>query len=186
MGVRRRELWILVAIAAAFAVLALPREPRLAAPLLPALPSAGSRIAPPFELPLAQGGSASLDDYAGEVVLVNFWATWCQPCRAELPALEALQAELAGEGLRILAVSVDAASAEAVARFAAERGLRLPVLHDPSEAVARRYGAFAYPTSVVVDRAGRIVLTAPGAFAWDAPESIAWFRALLVVGDGVN
>ena len=179
MGLRRREWWIVAAIALAFAVLSLPREPRLEEPRLPALPIASARTAPPFELPVAGGGSASLDDYAGSVVLLNFWATWCRPCREELPALQALHAELEAEGLRVLAVSVDAGAAEAVARFASERGLGFPVLHDPGEQTARRYGAFAYPTSVVVDRAGRVVLSATGAYAWNAPKSVAWFRALL-------
>jgi peroxiredoxin len=182
---RRREIWIVVGIAAAFALLSLPRERHLAAPLLPALPAASTRIAEPFELPGAAGGRVSLGDHAGEVVLLNFWATWCPPCREELPALQALHASLASEGLTILAVSVDGGSADAVARFAAERGLAFPVLHDPSEEVARRYGVLAYPTSVVIDRAGRVVLSAPGAYAWSAPASIAWFRALLE-GDGVD
>jgi len=185
MDRRRREIWIVVAIAGAFALLSLPRERRLAAPVLPALPTTSARVGEPFELPGVAGGRVSLRDHAGQVVLLNFWATWCPPCREELPALQALHASLAGEGLSVLAVSVDGGSADAVARFAGERGLAFPVLHDPREEVARRYGVFAYPTSVVIDRAGRVVLSVPGAFAWDAPESLAWFRALLE-GDGVN
>ena len=185
MDRRRRELWIVVAIAAAFALVSLPREHRLPAPQLPALPAESTRIAVPFELPRVAGGRVSLGDHAGQVVLLNFWATWCAPCRAELPALQALHAALAGDGLRVLAVSVDAGSAGAVARFAAERGVEFPVLHDPREEVAHRYGVVAYPTSVVIDRAGRVVFSAPGAFAWDAPESVAWFRSLLEA-DGVH
>jgi peroxiredoxin len=76
-------------------------------------------------------------------------------------------------------VSVDGGATEDLARFARTRELRFPVLHDRDEAVARSYGVGAYPTTVVVDRAGRIVLRTAGAFAWDAPESVAWFRALL-------
>jgi peroxiredoxin len=151
------------------------RAPRLAPP-----PEAAARAAAPaFELPLAGGGAASLAAARGEVVLVNFWATWCPPCRRELPALQALEAALGGAGLRILAVSVDRGPTEELASFARARELRFPVLHDRESDVARSYGVGAYPTTVVVDRAGRIALRAAGAYAWDAPESVAWFRALL-------
>jgi peroxiredoxin len=179
MGLRRREWWIVIAIAAAFALLSVPRAPRLLEPPLPALPASSARVAPVFELPLADGGRAAYREHAGEVVLLHFWATWCPPCREELPALQALHAQLAPQGLRVLAVSVDGGSAETVARFAAERGLDFAVLHDPREEVARLYGVAAYPTSVVIDRAGRVLLAAPGAFAWDSPASVAWFRSLL-------
>jgi peroxiredoxin len=145
--------------------------------VLPA-PVAGTS-APPFELPRADGSRTSLADHAGRAVLLHFWATWCPPCRRELPALEALRAALEPEGLSVLAVSVDAGSGEAVARFTAERAPGLDVLLDPREHVARRYAVGAYPTSVVIDRGGRVVHRAAGAFAWDAPESLAWFRALL-------
>ena len=120
-----------------------------------------------------------LADARGDVVLVNFWATWCPPCRRELPELQALDTALGGEGLRVFAVSVDAGATDALARFASARALRFPVLHDRDGEVARRYAVGAYPTTVVVDRAGRVVLRAAGAFAWNAPESVAWLRGLL-------
>jgi peroxiredoxin len=183
MGLRRREWWIVIAIAAAFTVLSVPRAPRLVEPPLPPLPATGGREAPVFELPLAAGGRAAYPERAGDVVLLHFWATWCPPCREELPALQALHAQLAPRGLRVLAVSVDGSAPETVARFAAERGLGFAVLHDPGEEVARRYGVAAYPTSVVIDRAGRVLLEAPGAFAWDSPASVAWFRSLLEASD---
>jgi peroxiredoxin len=177
----RRQLWILLALVAAF-VLLRARGGELARPALPPPPAAREHAAPDFELARAQGGRAGLAEQRGRVVLLNFWATWCAPCRAELPALQALQRSLAADGLAVVAVSVDAGPSEAVARFAAGRGLDFPVLLDPGEDVARRYGVGAYPTSVVIDRQGRIVHRAPGAFAWDAPESVAWFRALLREG----
>jgi peroxiredoxin len=179
MPLRRRELWIVAALAAAFALLALPRGRPLALPQLGAPDLAGAPVAPPFDLPRAAGGRLALSELAGRVVLLNFWATWCAPCRDELPALQALHETLAREGLAVVAVSVDAGAPDAVARFAAARGLGFAVLHDPSEEVARRYGALAYPTSVVIDRSGRIVQRAVGAFAWQVPESVAWFRARL-------
>lgn len=182
MGKRRRDLLVLVALALAFALLSLPRERELAPPRLPALAATGAaelRPAAAFELPRADGSRTSLADHAGRAVLLHFWATWCAPCRRELPALETLRAALEPEGLSVLAVSVDGGSGEAVARFAARRAPGLDVLLDPREEVARRYGVGAYPTSVVIDREGRVVHRAAGAFAWDAPESLAWFRTLL-------
>jgi thiol-disulfide isomerase/thioredoxin len=177
---RRRELLVVMTFAAALALLSQPCERPLVAPALPDLRDAAEApLAAPFELPRAGGGHASLAAHAGGVVLLHFWATWCPPCRRELPALAALRAALAAEGLSVLAVSVDAGSPDAVARFAAERAPGLEVLLDPSEELARRYGVRAYPTSVVIDRRGRVVHRAAGAFAWDAPESVAWFRALL-------
>jgi len=180
MGRRWREILVVVAVAIAFALLSLPRARRLVPPPLPVLPApVAGTSAPPFELPRADGSRTSLADHAGRAVLLHFWATWCPPCRRELPALEALRAALEPEGLSVLAVSVDAGSGEAVARFTAERAPGLDVLLDPREHVARRYAVGAYPTSVVIDRGGRVVHRAAGAFAWDAPESLAWFRALL-------
>lgn len=180
MGKRRRDLLVLLALALAFALLSLPRERELAPPRLPALDAtANQRAAAAFELPRADGSRTSLADHAGRAVLLHFWATWCAPCRRELPALEALRAALEPEGLSVLAVSVDGGSGEAVARFAAGRAPGLDVLLDPREEVARRYAVGAYPTSVVIDRQGRVVHRAAGAFAWDTPDSIAWFRALL-------
>jgi peroxiredoxin len=181
MPLRRRELWIVAALAAAFALLGLPRGRPLATVALGAPDPTGPQ-APPFDLPRAAGGRLVSSELAGQVVLLNFWATWCEPCRDELPALQTLHARLAQEGLAVVAVSVDAGPPEAVSRFAAARGLGFAVLHDPGEDVARRYGALAYPTSVVIDRSGRIVQRAVGAFAWQADESVAWFRARLAEG----
>jgi peroxiredoxin len=179
MELRRRDLWVFAVLALAFALLSRPRSAGLEPPSLPALPAPERAAAPGFELPRLGGGSEGLGDVAGRVVVLHFWATWCAPCREELPALQALYAALRSNGLAVLAVSVDAGGPEGVARFAAERGLAFPVLRDPREEVARRYGVVAYPTSVVIDRHGRIVHQAPGAFAWNAPPVLDWFRRLL-------
>jgi thiol-disulfide isomerase/thioredoxin len=129
-------------------------------------------------LPDTMGREQSIGQWKGKVLVVNFWATWCAPCREELPALARLQGELADLGLLVVAVSVDARP-ELAARFARERGLAFPVLGDPRQQVARRFDVRAYPTTVVIDRAGRVAQRAVGAFAWDAPETVAWLRRLL-------
>ena len=178
MPLRRRDALALLLVVAALVWLGRPREAALAPPPLPE-PGTGGALAPAFALPRVDGGSFSSEgDGRGRVLLLNFWATWCAPCREELPALARLHGELADQGLLVVGVSVDARP-ELAARFARERALAFAVLGDPREEVARRFGVRAYPTTVVVDRAGRVAHRAVGAFAWDAPEAAAWLRGLL-------
>lgn len=176
---RRRELIGIVAIFAAFALLARFTGGGLTPPPLPDLPSPSQGEAPPFDLPAPGGDLHRLADHRGEVVLVNFWATWCGPCREELPILEALHRELGGEGLAIVGVNVDRGGPLRVQRFSEQQGLSFPILHDPEQRVASRYAVLGYPTTVVIDREGRIVLSLLGAWDWGHPDALAWLRELL-------
>ena len=99
--------------------------------------------------------------------------------RDRLPTLEALHRELGEEGLAIVAVNVDPGGAERVTRFAEQKGLSFHVLHDPEQQVAGSYGVRGYPTTVVIDRTGRIVLSELGAWDWSHPDAVAWLRELL-------
>ncbi len=180
---RRRDLAILVGIALAFAALAqLVRNAPLAAPPLPdpetLLAQPGART-PSLVLPSLAGGVRSLEDWRGEWVLLNFWATWCAPCRRELPSLEALHRALSAEGLAVIAVSVDSVAPERVARFAAERGVSFALLHDARGEAAGGFGVWAYPTSFLIDREGRVVHTIPSAWNWADESVITWLRQLL-------
>jgi len=175
--IRRRDALVLVLVAAGLVWLGRARGPVLQPPPLAAAPAAERAPAPPFSLPRAGGGRFALEEARGRVVLVHFWATWCAPCRAELPALARLERARAGEGLVVAAVSVDARPEQAM-RFAAARGLGSPVLFDPAEEVARRYGVAGYPTTFVVDAEGRVAQRLLGSFAWDAPEVEAWLAEL--------
>lgn len=176
---RRRELVGIVALVAAFALLARFGGSGLTSPPLPELGDPRPKEAPPFELPGPGGELYRLADHRGEVVLLNFWATWCGPCRQELPILESLHRELAGEGLSVVGVNVDRGDAFPVERFAEQQGLSFRLLRDPEQRVASRYGVLGYPTTVVIDRDGRLVLSELGAWDWGHPDATAWLRELL-------
>lgn len=180
----RRDLWVVALVVLALALITtLRRSVPLPAPALPELTEAASGLerpaAPDFELTKLGGGSRNLADFRGRVVVLNFWATWCGPCREELPALEALHRELAAEGVAVVAVSLDKGSEGSVARFAEERGLTFDVLHDPGGQTEERYGVRFYPTTLVIDRHGRTVVRVSSAWDWAAPSVVDWLRQLL-------
>jgi peroxiredoxin len=176
---RRRKLAGIMAALAAFVLLARFGGAGLTRPPLPDLESPRFGEAPSFSLPTLGDEVHHLADHRGEVVLLNFWATWCAPCREELPILETLHQELGGEGLAVIGVSVDPGGSEPVQRFAEQRELSFNVLHDPEQRVAASYGVVGYPTTVVIDRAGRIVVSEIGAWDWSHPDAVAWLRELL-------
>jgi len=114
--------------------------------------------APAFRISDLEGHSFDLSSRRGEVVLLNFWATWCVPCLSELEAFRGLQSEYTPRGFTVLAVSVDQPQTLARVRsFARARNFPFPVLLDPDEAVYRAYGGAVMPTSVLIDREGRII-----------------------------
>jgi len=142
-------------------------------PFVAGAPEPGMRFLGP------EGGEVSLASYRPHVVVMNFWATWCAPCLAELPSLDRLHRALGRDGLVVLAVSVDDASVDAAA-FVASRGLTLPVLRDPGgREAAARLQVDGYPTTFVVDGAGRLQARYLGVADWDLPEALDHFRGLL-------
>jgi peroxiredoxin len=137
------------------------------------------REAPGLRLPALTGGEHDLAAERGKLVVLNFWATWCPPCVAEMPSLERLQRALAAEGLSVVAVSTDVDQA-APRRFVAEHSLTLRVLHDPGGRVAASdYRITGYPETYVIDRGGHIVEHVVGPAEWDSPEWLSRFRGLL-------
>ena len=104
-----------------------------------------------------EGEYVALGDHAGKVVLLNVWATWCKPCRQELPELERLHRELGPEGLQVLAFSVDSPRAEPqVRKLAADLKLTFPIVLDPANSSVKAYGVNGYPTSFIIGRDGQI------------------------------
>lgn len=138
----------------------------------PARPAAGADTSAAggldFTLPRADGGTFRLSDHRGEVVLLNFWATWCLPCLAEMPALVALQDDLASQGLRVVGVSQDREGLEVIRPFAEEMAekapLNYPLLADPDLNVSAQFGGVpVLPATFVLDREGQIHASAYGA-----------------------
>ena len=126
--------------------------------------------APTFELPDINGKKISLSDFKGKVVLLNFWATWCDPCKAEMPSLNNLYAAFKNEGFVVLAVSIDP-SEKPVKSFVSEKGVSFPVLMDPEKEVYfDQYAVFAMPTSFLIDRKGMIAEKFMGERVWDSQE----------------
>lgn len=129
--------------------------------------------APNFRvLDLASGDSVSLrDDYEGSVTLVNIWATWCVPCRTEMPSMQEVYAALKPRGFRIAAVSVDEGSPEDVREFVRELGLTFDILLDRSTLVQQAYQTTGVPESFLLDRNGVIVKRVIGAHDWNSPAN---------------
>jgi len=132
-----------------------------------------------FMLRDVDGKLASLADFEGKVVLLNFWATWCRNCRNEMSAMERLYQSLRTEGFEIVAISVDQASTEKVKAFAEELKLTFPVLHDRDSIVSNLYSNPGVPVSYLIDRQGRIVYRVLGEYDWFSPEARDTVKTLL-------
>jgi thiol-disulfide isomerase/thioredoxin len=132
-----------------------------------------------FTLESLDGKTSSLSSHKGKLVFLNFWATWCPPCRSEMPAMQALYEKLQARGLVILAV--DLAEEPAVVRdYVKQNKLTFPVLLDKTGEVGGIYGAQSIPTTYLIDRAGNVLGRGVGArWTWDSPEIVALFEKLL-------
>jgi len=135
--------------------------------------------APEFSLPSLDGRAVSLSSYRGKVVMVHFWATWCPPCVEEIPTLERLYRASFGKDLEILAVSVDEGGAGAVSQFMKKNRFALPVLLNPDQSVARKYGTFKFPETYLVDREGIVRKKIIGAADWMSPVAQELIQAMV-------
>ena len=129
------------------------------------------KIAPNFTSESLSGGKASLTDYTGDVIVVNFWATWCPPCKAEMPGINAFYERHQAEGLVVLAVNVR--ESEALVRpFIEANQFTFPVLLDPAGTVVNQYQVRSYPTTVIIDRDGIVRHVQVGLISEDELELI--------------
>jgi peroxiredoxin len=130
-----------------------------------------------FTVPTARGRTFRLSEQRGKIVFINFWATWCPPCREEMPALERLYERTKHTGVEMLAISVDTDPAS-ITPFLGERQFTFTVGLDPTMSVATTYGVRGLPASFIVDREGRLAAVALGPRAWDSPASQALMEGL--------
>jgi thiol-disulfide isomerase/thioredoxin len=152
-------------VAASFRAAGLPVQTKSAAPV-------------DFSLPLTNGRVQKLSELKGKVVFLNFWATWCGPCRSEMPSMETLYRRFKDSGLEILAVNC-AEEAGDVKAFMENYKLSFPTALDESGAVSRQYGIRAIPATYILDREGGIILKVTGSLDWDTPKIVAAFEELL-------
>lgn len=147
--------------------------------------------APHFEAHDLSGTPVSLDDFEGRVVLLNIWATWCYPCRVEMPSMQRLHEEYRGTDFEIVAVSIDAANGETdemdrpggdIGAFADSLGLSFRILHDPTGRIQEAYQTTGVPESFLIGRDGVIYRRVLGATEWDTAENRRLVDRLLEQG----
>ncbi|MEM8848765.1 MAG: TlpA disulfide reductase family protein [Pseudomonadota bacterium] len=145
----------------------------------------GMQPVEPFALPVTgygmiDGTPGDMSAYAGDVVVLNFWATWCAPCRAEMPSLQALQDTLGDEGLEVVTMAFGRHNPMAISRFWAELGLTdLPTHLDADTSMAKGLGVVGLPHTFVLDRDGQVIAQLRGEADWAAPETVALMRSIL-------
>jgi thiol-disulfide isomerase/thioredoxin len=181
-------LGLLAALALALAVLGPGRRISYTVPGLPGSDTAkpielaarpGRPPAQPLEFTAADGRRLSLDEFRGRVVLVNLWATWCPPCIAEMPALDALEARLGGGDFQVVAVSLDRGGEAAVRQWFARTGIgHLAIFNaDPAHLPNA-----LLPTSLLLDREGKVAWQGLGARAWDKSDAVSEVEKLIAEG----
>jgi thiol-disulfide isomerase/thioredoxin len=161
--VRRNAIVILVVVLTVTGMLVLGRRMAsksnagIAPDVEPISANVKGQLAPDFELEsLSSGGKVKLSDYKGKAVVLNFWATWCEPCKIEMPWFTEFQKKYGPQGMEILGVAQDDAGKEAIMKFARETGVNYPVLQG-TNAVGATYGAQFLPTTIYIGRDGKML-----------------------------
>ena len=137
----------------------------------------GDLASPEIELTDLQGRHHTLTDYRGNIVLVQFWATYCTPCRTEMPTMNRLIKKMRGKPFKIVTVNM-AESPEQVQQFLQEVPVDFPVLMDSDGSTLSRWKVFAAPANFILDKQGKIIFTLYGAIEWDSDEMIGRLNAL--------
>jgi thiol-disulfide isomerase/thioredoxin len=131
-----------------------------------------------FTLPLPDGTKVTLSQLKGRVVFLNFWATWCGPCRSEMPSMEAVYQRLKNKGFEVLAVNLGE-SKDKVSGFMNEYKLNFPSVLDERQVTGSQYNIRAIPTTYIIDRRGLIIARLVGSINWNTPKIIAAIEAVL-------
>jgi len=143
---------------------------------------------PQFTFAAADGKSKSLADFRGKIVLLNIWATWCVPCREEMPALDTLETKLGGKDFAVVAVNIDKGGPEKAASFLKETGAtHLTLYTDPSGKLFSTLKAVGMPTTLLIDRDGKEIGRLIGPADWASPEAVAVIEAAIAaLGAGAS
>lgn len=144
------------------------------------IPMSGPRPVPHLPLLGAEGTALDLKEFRGKVVLLNVWATWCVPCRREMPTLDRLQASVGGPDFEVVALSIDRGGLAAVDDFFSQTGVRnLRIYLDQASAAMRTLGLVGLPTTLLIDRDGREIGRLVGPTEWDSPAIVAQIRRVV-------
>ena len=135
--------------------------------------------APDFTLETPTGNSVSLSDYKGKAILLNFWATWCIPCKKELPSMQKLYNILKKDGIEVIAISIDRDKRERVNQYIKDYNLTFPVLLDPNQKVRKDYFIMGLPTSYLIGGDGKLKGFVSGERVWDSATSKKMFSSLI-------
>lgn len=141
--------------------------------------SSASKVATDFTLMNMQGEPVTLSQYHGKVVILNFWATWCPPCREEMPSMERLYQKYKEYGLVMLAVNTEKNGKKAVSQFLQKTPYSFPILLDSDSVVQNAYGVFRFPESFIIDRNGVVVKKIVGGRDWSTESTYKLIELLL-------
>lgn len=140
---------------------------------------AEQKPAPDIQVTALNGTPSKLSDLRGKVVMLNFWATWCPPCREEIPSMMKLNSAMAGKPFQMVAVSIDEGGKPAIDEFFRKSGYLLPAYLDPTGMAGKSYGITGVPETFIIDKNGVLMKKVIGPMAWDAPEVTAYLSELL-------
>ena len=143
-------------------------------------------LAKNFTLKNLSGNTVSLDQYRGKYLLLNFWATWCGPCKIEMPSLEALYQRFRSDRFDVVGISNDMFGVQVVRPFVKAAKISFPILLDQRLTVSHQYGVVSLPTSFLIDPHGEIIGVLQGAEDWSDPETLHYFESLLKEADSTN
>ncbi len=139
------------------------------------------------EFQTANGAAKSVSDFEGKIVVLNFWATWCPPCRKEMPYLDALQDEMGGDDFQVLALAMDRASVDKIKDFYRSiEAENLKIYREPTLRIGTEAGVLGMPITLILDRQGREIARLQGEAKWDGPEAKAIIKQVIEAVDATS